>query len=266
MAYKLLALDLDGTVIGRDLVIADAVRDGIANLQQRGVHVTLATGRLYSATIPFARYLGISAPVICYQGALLRHPQTDEVFAHIVMPSAPAAEVTTELLERDIFCVAYINEKHYIAGRRAELDLYLSYHPEGAEIVVVPDLPAVVAANPPTKILFVGQNELIGSTLADLGPRYAGRLDTIRSHEYFGEITAVGVSKGAMLAILAERLGVTREEVVAIGDQENDLSMIRWAGLGLAMGNAIPAVQAAAAAVLPSVQEAGVAYAIARYF
>jgi hydroxymethylpyrimidine pyrophosphatase-like HAD family hydrolase len=87
----------------------------------------------------------------------------------------------------------------------------------------------------------------------------------VRSHSLFGELTALGISKGSALAALAARMGIAREQVVAIGDHENDLPMIEWAGLGLAMGNAIPAARALADAVIPSVQEAGVAWAIERY-
>jgi Cof subfamily protein (haloacid dehalogenase superfamily) len=266
MQYKLLALDLDGTVVGADLIIPASVRAGVQRLQANGVHVTIATGRMYGAALPFARQLDIRDPIICYQGALLRHPQSGEIYAHITMPGEPAAEAAAVLIAKDIFVVAYINETLYVAAQRPELDLYLRFHPEQTEVVIEPNLPELIAAHSPTKILFVAEPDLVGRTLAELAPQFAGRLDTTRSHELFGELTAIEVSKGAMLAKLAEQLGIAREEVVAIGDQENDISMIRWAGLGLAMGNAIPAVRAIAAEVLPSITEAGVAYAIARYF
>jgi Cof subfamily protein (haloacid dehalogenase superfamily) len=266
MPYRLLALDLDGTVMGADLVIPDAVCEGVAGLRARGVHVTIATGRMFGATLPFARQLGIADPIICYQGALVRHAQTGAVVVHHTMPPADAAEGVEVLLAADIFTIAYIDEKLCIAGRRPELDAYLRFHPEGAEVVVEPDLPGLVRSSLTTKILFVAEPDVVGRTLGELGPRFAGRLTLTRSHELFGELTALGVSKGTALAELAAGLGIAREEVVAIGDQENDLSMITWAGLGLAMGNAIPAVQAAAAAVLPPVVEAGVAEAIRRYF
>jgi Cof subfamily protein (haloacid dehalogenase superfamily) len=262
----LLALDLDGTLMGSDLVIDQSVRQSVAALQARGVHVTIATGRMFGATLPFAQQLGISEALICYQGALLRHAVSGEIYDQIVMPGAPAAEAVAALLERDIFVIAYIDEQLCIAEERAELDVYLGYHPEGAEVVVAPDLPQLVAASAPTKLLFVAAPDIVAVTLDELTPQFAGRLATTRSHQLFGEMTALGVSKGAMLERLAARLGVERSQVVAIGDQENDLSMIEWAGLGLAMGNAIPAVQAAADAVLPGVGQGGVAHAIERYF
>jgi Cof subfamily protein (haloacid dehalogenase superfamily) len=265
MTYKLLALDLDGTVMGPDLVIPESVRLAVAGLLRRGVYVTIATGRMFAATRTYAEQLGLGGAVICYQGAMVCDLGSGEQLAHFPMPAAEAAEAAEALLEEQICMIAYQHEKLVVSGPSPELDRYLAFHPHAVEIVVEPNIPGRLAADPPTKILFVAEPGVVTRQLERLTPQFAGRLATTRSHELFGELTALGVSKGAALAALAARLGVAREEVVAIGDQENDLSMIAWAGLGLAMGNAIPEVQRAAAAVLPSVAEEGVAYAIRRY-
>jgi Cof subfamily protein (haloacid dehalogenase superfamily) len=265
LTYQLVALDLDGTVMDRDLVIPPAVRAAIGAAQARGIHVTLATGRMFGAALPFASALGIRTPLICYQGALIRDPLNGAVLEHTGMPGEEAAEAATALLAADIFVIAYVEERLCIAERRAELDYYLQFHPEGAEIVVAPDLPAMLRDAPPTKLLFVAEPAVVERELARLSLRFAHRLVVTRSHEHFGELTAPGISKGVALAHLAAHLGIPRERVVAIGDQENDLPMIEWAGLGLAMGNAIPAVKKAAAAILPSVQDAGVADGLRRF-
>jgi Cof subfamily protein (haloacid dehalogenase superfamily) len=265
VTYQLLALDLDGTVMGPELIISDAVRQAIAAAQQRGVRVTLATGRMFGASLPFAQLLNVHTPIICYQGAMVRHPITGEIYHHVAMPGELAAEAVRMLLAQDIFVIAYIDEKLCIAERRPELDLYQRFHPEGAHVVVADDLATMVQETPPTKLLFVAQPPVVERELARHGERFSGQLSVVRSHELFGELTALHVSKGAALEALARDLNIAREDVIAIGDQENDLSMISWAGLGLAMGNAIPEVQAAAAAVLPTVHENGVAFAIQRY-
>jgi Cof subfamily protein (haloacid dehalogenase superfamily) len=288
VSYQLLALDLDGTVLAHDLTILPEVRQAICEAQARGVHVTLATGRMFGATLPYVEELQINDPVICYQGAMVRHPHTGEIYAHVGMPGTLAAEAISMLLAEDIFVIAYIDEQLWVAEQRPELDLYLRWHPEGAEVVVAPDLAASVAGTSarllaqgkpsgtpdlaataatamPTKLLFVAEPSIIDRTIARLAEHFAGRLTTLRSHELFGELTPLGISKGAALKTLAARLGIPREQVIAIGDHENDLPMITWAGLGLAMGNAIPAVRAAADAIIPSVEEAGVAWAINQY-
>ncbi len=263
--YQLLALDLDGTVMGPELIVSEVVQQAIVAAQARGVRVTLATGRMFGASLPFARLLNVHTPIICYQGAMVRHPVTGEIYHHVTMPGELAAEAVRMLLAQNIFVIAYIDEKLCIVERRPELDLYQRYHPEGAQVVVADDLAAMVQNTPPTKLLFVAEPPVVERELARHGERFSGQLSVVRSHELFGELTALHVSKGAALEALAHDLGIAREGVIAIGDQENDLSMISWAGLGLAMGNAIPEVQAAAAAVLPSVHDHGVAYAIERY-
>jgi len=267
--YGLVALDLDGTLIGPDLLIAPVVREAIGAVQARGVHVTLATGRQFAATLPFAMQLDLRTPLICHQGALIRDPRSGETLAHTTMPAADAAEATALLLGAGIFVIAYIDERLHVAAssgaRRAELDYYLRFHPEEAAVVVEADLPTAQRATPPTKLLFIADEPSVGRELAHLKAHFAARLAITRSHEHFGELMAPGVGKGVALARLAGHLGIARERVIAIGDQENDLSMIAWAGLGLAMGNAIPAVRNLANATLPTLAEDGVATALQRY-
>ncbi len=263
--YQLVALDLDGTTIDHNLTILPTVRAAIAAVRARGVHLTFATGRQFAATVPFARDLGLTDPLICYQGALVRDYLREETLLHLLMPGPVAAAVTAYLLTTDTYPIAYVDERLYVAQQGAALDYYLQFHPEGAEIVVVPDLPATLRATPPTKILFIAPGASVERELARLGQQFQGQLAITRSHEHFGELTALGISKGVALAHLARHLGIPREQTLAIGDQENDLSMITWAGLGLAMGNAVPVVQQAAAATLPSIAAGGVAYALERY-
>lgn len=265
MNYKLLALDLDGTTLGPGLDINPAVSNAIAAAQAQGVRVTIATGRMFGSTVPYARQLNIHDPVICYQGALIRDPISGEVYQHVVTPGDLAAEAIEMLRERNIFTIAYVDERLCAAEHRRELDEYLQWHPEGIEVVIDPELAALAHERPPTKLLFVADPPIIERETARLAKHFAGRLSVVRSHALFGELTALGISKGSALAALAARLGIAREQVVAIGDHENDLPMIEWAGLGLAMGNAIPAAHALADAVIPSVEEAGVAWAIERY-
>jgi Cof subfamily protein (haloacid dehalogenase superfamily) len=265
VSYQLLALDIDGTIVTSDLAIPPSVASAIAAAQARGVQVTLATGRMYGSTVPYATQLGIRAPLICYQGGMIRDPLTHEIYEHTTMPSDLAAEAVELLSEAGIFVIAYVEERMCVARRAPELEIYLRWHPEGIELVVAPDLAGYVAANAPTKLLFTSPAEVVEREMLRLAAHFGDRLAVIRSHAIFGELTAPGISKGSALKTLAAQLGIPRERVIAIGDHENDLPMIAWAGLGLAMGNAIPAVREAADAVIPSVEEAGVAWAIEHY-
>jgi Cof subfamily protein (haloacid dehalogenase superfamily) len=265
VSYQLLALDIDGTIVANDLAVRPEVAAAIAAAQTRGARVTLATGRMYGSTLPYAKQLGIRDPLICYQGGMIRDPQTREIYEHTTMPGDLAAEAVELLCQAGIFVIAYVDERMCVARRTPELETYLRWHPEEIEVVVAPDLAAHSVANPPTKLLFTAPAEVVEREMLRLAAHFGGRLAVIRSHAIFGELTAPGISKGSALKTLAARLGIPREQVMAIGDHENDLPMIAWAGLGLAMGNAIPAVRDAADAIIPSVEEAGVAWAIERY-
>jgi Cof subfamily protein (haloacid dehalogenase superfamily) len=289
VTYKLLALDLDGTTLNARLEVLPEVERAIAAAQERGVIVTIATGRMFGATRPYAERLNIHGPLICFQGGLIRDSRTGEVIYHAALAGDLAGEAIELLLDRGMFVIAYIDERLWVAEQRPELDLYLSWHPERPEVVIDPnlahtiasasiarllsqsetavssDLAKVVVANPPTKLLFVADPPVVEREIERLAAHFEGRLSVFRSHALFGELIPLGVSKGSALAALAGRLGIPREQVIAIGDHENDLAMIEWAGLGLAMGNAIPAARAIADAVIPTVDEAGVAWAIERY-
>lgn len=266
MPYRLLTLDLDGTLMGPDLVISDEVKRAIARAKAEGIVVTVATGRVFNATLPFIEDLGINDPIICYQGALVRHPVSREIYDHTSIPGALAAEVIERLQQSGIFVIAFIDEKTCVTERRPELDFYLSFHPGGeADVVIEPKLIERVRYTPPTKLQFVADPPVVEQELAALAAQFADTLSIVRSHSHFGEVTAPGITKGAALATLAARLGIASEDVIAIGDQENDLPMIIWAGLGLAMGNAPAGVRKLADAVIPPVTESGVAWAIEKY-
>ena len=132
-------------------------------------------------------------------------------------------------------------------------------------VLVAPDLSEVVQITPASKIMLFGEPRDVDRGLTRVIDHFGDRLGIMRSDPTLGELTAPGLSKGVALAKLARHLGVAREHVIAIGDEDNDVPMIQWAGLGLAMGNAPETVQRAAKAVIPTVDEDGVAWAIREY-
>lgn len=262
--YRLLALDLDGTVIGKDLRVTDPVGQAVAAARARGVYVTLATGRVFRTALPFAQHLGLRDPLICYQGALIRHPLTHEVLFHAPMPGSLAAEAIGLLHAAGTCVIACIDERLGIVQGGSEFAGFARRWgtPDPTHVFVASNLAEIARATPPTKLMFFGDPPLVERELAHLTAHFGTGLSVVRSDATLGELTAPGLSKGLALATLARHLDVPREHVMAIGDQDNDLPMLQWAGLGLAMGNAPRSVQGMADAVIPSVEEDGVAWAI----
>lgn len=263
-AVRLLALDLDGTILGDDLRISVRTRTAIREAIARGVKVVLATGRMYRSALPYAESLGLSGPVICYQGAYVRERPgpggaPGAILRHVTIPADAARDAIRWARENGL-------DPHVNADDRLLMEAGAEGAPDyerlsgiGAEFV--PDLVAAID-HPATKVLAVGPAGL-PARLLDAGRfAFAGRAEVTVSHPEYLEFTAPGVHKGAALRWLAERLGIPLAETMAVGDQHNDLEMISAAGVGVAMGGAPPEVLAAARHVTASVEEDGAARAI----
>ena len=127
---------------------------------------------------------------------------------------------------------------------------------------VVADLPAYLHDHPPTKLLFIADESEVGRHLAGLQTHFVERLNIARSHARFGELTAPGSTKGTALDLLARMLDIPQEQVAAAGDQSNDIDMVAWAGLGLAVRTGPPELHAVADAIIGTPEEDGLADAI----
>ena len=263
---RLLVLDLDGTLIGDDLVLGARTRRAMAAATLQGVSVSLATGRMASSAAPFAAALGLVGPLIAYQGALVREvPQTGQrigkLIFHRPLPAAAARAAIAWSFANEL--EPHINhlERFVIPADDPRAEDYSAFL--GAPAELVPDLAAWVR-HPVSKVLAVSDAGGPLRLLRAARREFAGRAEVTVSHPQFLEFVAPGVSKGRALRWLAHRLDVPLEQTMAIGDQFNDLEMIAAAGHGVAMPSAPPDVQAVARYVAPPVAEEGAAVMIER--
>lgn len=266
MTVKLLALYLDGTVFADDLVISDRMMKAIAASQEKGVIVTLATGRMFRSARLFAADLHIAEPLICYQGAFIAHSVTGEVLYHKTVSLEDTRSIIHETERRALHLNIYVNDELYVSHMTPEA-LYYSQINMDMPIHEVGNLEAWLdrEGKEPTKLVIVTDVDKTDSVLDSFTELYAQRLQVTKSHPRFTEFTNHECSKGRALAFLAERCGVKREEVMAIGDGHNDLDMIAWAGYGVAMSTSPQAVLDAAWLVTGSLAEAGAAIAIEKH-
>lgn len=260
---RLAAFDLDGTVMDGAQHISPRVRAALAAAQARGVIVTLATGRMFSTVLPYARDLQIAAPLIACQGGWIQWPHAETPLRRISLPLEIAREGLALAEAAGWHTVLYADGEIYLRELREAPQFYEALL--GLERGMVPDWEQVLDHHTPDKILFVAAPEDIPAMGEQLRTVFEGRAQIFRSHARFIEIVPLGVDKGSGLAWLATHLGIPREEVFAMGDQENDIPMVAWAGVGVAIGNAIPALQAVADWVAPSLEEDGVAVALERW-
>jgi len=257
---RLVAFDVDGTLVGRDLKISAAVREAVAKMLRAGIAGCLVTGRMYRATLPFARELGLDAPVICYQGAAIIDPETDEVLLHTALDNAIVRELV-DLTERDAMHLQlYRNDEYYCEARNRFSDFYASL--AMTQPVVVASLREAFAYSPATKAVIVADEAAAAQYSGRLRRLLEGRANVTRSLPEFVEVFDAGVDKGRALEFVASRLGVPMERTVAIGDSWNDAPLLRAAGVGIAMGSAPAELRAVAAHVVGDLAHDGVAEAL----
>lgn len=260
---RLVALDLDGTLMGEDNQISSRVRQTIAAVQQRGILVTLATGRMFSSTLPFARELAITTPLLSYQGGWIQEPASDQPLYRVPLP-AEIASVVLRLAEQEQWhAVLYADGEVFLQELTRDPTFYSSLL--GTDHQLVPSWEGILAAKQPDKVLFVAEPRAIPSMEAKLRALLGERAVVFRSHAQFVEVVPKGVDKGSGLAWLTQHLQLQPQSVLAVGDQGNDAPMLSWAGLGVAMGNAAPGVKAVADWIAPTLAQDGAAVALEHF-
>jgi len=260
---RLVAFDLDGTLVGRDLVVTARVRDAIARMQRAGVRGCIVTGRMYRAAVGYARQLDFDAPLICYQGAAIVDPERDTVLRDRPLEPEVVADVLDATSSLGIHVQLYRNDAYYCERENRFSELYARL--SAVEPIVVPSLRESFAFSPATKAVAIDDPPRAAAAAIALTQRLGSRAYVTRSYPEFVEILNPQVDKGEALRWVAQRMGIAMEEVAAIGDSWNDAPLLEAAGLGVAMGSAPDELRAVAQAVVADVAADGVAEAIDRY-
>lgn len=266
---RLAAFDLDNTLFGPDLTFSPRVRAAIARALAQGMVVTLATGRGPSPTDYFAEQLNLSAPLVCFQGGVVYDYRAKAILHDVRLPPATVPAITRLAqargwhLQFETPFMIYLPRE---SDHPDELFDLLKSSPWTRVDDLTRDLPET-----PHKFIFSVHDraerdrltaELRAACAAD--PALAA-LHIVPSHPILIEGLPPGLNKGVGLAWLADYFGLAQEEVLAVGDNDNDAEMLAWAGVGVAMGNSSPAALAAADWVAPDVGADGAAIALERY-
>ena len=252
MTYQYVVSDLDGTLLNERGELSPYTLEVLHRLRDVGVGLVLASGRVTASLLPIARAIGTELPIIAANGAVIADGQTGAPLIAQCLPPQDAAEAAS-VLEA---------EGHYFHSYAVEpVDYFYCAEPcggsasygkaVGMEPRAVGRLSDFLARskNLTPKLLAIVEAEVMPGLRDRLRDRFAGRLTVIDSTPHLIEITRHGVNKGAAMLALCGRLGVEPARCIAFGDAGNDKPMLAVAGLGVAMGNAHPALRAVAATV-----------------
>lgn len=266
---KLLVVDIDGTIAGESNEINQPVIQAIQAAQERGVPVAIATGRMYRSALRFHQVINSTLPLLAYQGAWIQDPTTEQLHRHWPVSIQTAHQLLDYFEQpqlRSLLSVHfYINDQLYVREITPETQIYSER--SGIEAIAVGDLRQVLT-NEPTKVLALSDDtDVIDQLLGNLRQQYTpAELYLTKSVATFFEATNPNVNKGTGVRYLAEELlGIQAANVMTVGDNFNDVEMLEYAGIGVAMGNAPAEVKAFAQWVAPTVEQDGAAAAIEEF-
>jgi Cof subfamily protein (haloacid dehalogenase superfamily) len=265
---RLLVLDIDGTILDESDQIRASVAHAVQAAQHRGVAVAIATGRLYQSALRAYSFVGSTAPLICYEGALVREPATGFVHRHWALDREVAAQILdhTERLSRGgrISVQFHIQDSLYMSNMNRASTAY--FEGSGLQPVVVDDLRQLLHREI-TKVTLLSED---AELMAQLATRLQGpRCRTVTSQ--YRSLTLLDVfhpmvNKRLAVSYLAEEvMGLRSKNVMTIGDDFTDIELFKYAGVGVAMGNSPVAVKAFANWITSTIEENGVAEAIERW-
>lgn len=263
MKISLVVSDVDGTLVTHDKVLTPRTIAAVEQLHARGIAFSICSSRPPFGMRMLIEPLRVALPFGGYNAGAIVNPDLTIVEQKLI-PHDAAKQAVAVFREHRIDCWLFVGNE------------WLIVNPAGAHVAhetrTVQTPPTVVPAFTDAHLAGAGKivgpsddHDLIARVTALLGETLAGRANANRSQPYYCDVIPSGINKGRLVALLAERLRVPREEILVLGDMENDLEMFRMAGFAVAMGNAADAVKRAAQAITLSNDEDGVAAAIERY-
>ena len=255
---RVVASDFDRTLVWTDTLLHERTIAAMRRAHDAGVPVIVVTGRMVKSVRQALEPAGVAAPVIAYQGAVV----TDEEghwLRHEPIPLELAREIVAVVGEEGYSPNVYVDDELYVADDTEAARTYASlnrvdYHVVGPLLDWLRD--------PPTKLVCVGDPGALDELEPRMKARFGDRAHIAKSLPHFLEFAQAGVTKGAGMDFLAERLGFTKAETVAFGDGENDVELVEWPAYGVAVANAHARVKAVARWVCPPAEDEGVAQVI----
>jgi Cof subfamily protein (haloacid dehalogenase superfamily) len=214
---------------------------------------------MFVSAVVYARQAGIREPLVCYQGAAVVEPDTGTFLLHEPIPLELAREAIGAVEAEGFALNCYVDDELYVAEMNENVRSYAGF--QSLPVTEVGDLLGWLE-RPPTKLVVVDEPEALDPLKLRLLARFGDRLFIAKSLPHFLELASPSISKGSGLAFVAEHLGFTAAQTVAIGDGENDLELLGWAGFGVAVDNADDGLKARADWICPSVDDDGVARVI----
>jgi Cof subfamily protein (haloacid dehalogenase superfamily) len=265
MAIRLVACDIDDTLLRFPDLPSPRVTRALHAARDAGVTVVLVTGRAFHRAQPIAQSLGLTTPIICNHGGSIRNVLDGRLIHHETMPRSLTLEVVTWLQAQEVHLILFGDDHIYHDCLPEEVVVDFQVYTRNEHATFVLDLGPHIPEQTEIILTTSLDHAHLAGVFERAKARFGKQARVLFAHPFGVDILSQRATKSRSLAWLADHLGIARKEVMAIGDGGNDVDMLAWAGLGVAMGNGVPEAKAAADAVVPSFDQDGLAWAVERY-
>lgn len=262
MAIKLFATDLDGTLLNERKQITEVTKQAFQEMSDSGIIPTIATGRMYDASRRYAEQLELDVPIITYNGALIKSVSGKVYYEGFLKPEI-VSEIYEYCREHGYYFQSYQDDKLYFEEYTAKSIAY--ENSIGVKGICLGKKIYELSTGIPKMLIITDNNEESDTVVKLFNEKFAGRAYAAKSQPLYVEIMAPNVNKASGLKRLTEKLGFTMDEVMTIGDANNDIPMFKEAGFSAVMGNAKDDVKIWADVVVADCEHDGVAEAIYKY-
>lgn len=257
-SIKLLAIDLDETLVRSDNSVSAYTKDVIKRAQEKGIEIVIATGRMYQTAKPIGLALELGdIPMILYSGGVIQRIESGYIEWEHRVPLEPVHRLINHARQEDWYIQAYVNDELLVHHQTWQSGLYEKQ--TGAKACFIGDS-LFNLREEPNKLIIIDKPEKIENIQAYLLAHFSDQLTIVHSQANFIEIIGPHVSKGTALQARGQALGIALEDMVMFGNSENDISMLSLPGYAVAVANAEASVKAIADEVCESNENDGVAH------
>lgn len=263
--YALIALDLDGTTVKSDGTVSASVKEAVQECIRRHIAVIIATGRMPQSAKRYWEELNLPpGPLVAFQGAMVVWVPEGRIQSKVALPDGSARRVVKWALEQDLLIQVYVGTELWVSREDPRVRRYIDANHIPAWVLGPDEI--IDWPEAPIKVLLQDDARVLDRLRGDLQNRLnADPVRIFKSQADYLEVVNVDVGKAKGLKAAAQALGIPREQVLAIGDAENDIDMLTWAGLGIAMGQAPDVVKRASDGVTDSIGADGAARALEKW-
>lgn len=265
--YKLIALDIDGTLLNSSNQVTDSVKKAIKESKEKGVKVVLCTGRPLKGVQNYLEELNLKENgdyVITFNGALVQNSHTGESISHLTLNYDNLCELYDLSLEIGSRSHFYDTKTLYTFNKDISDYTVLESYLTGCHLNVT-TLDKIPKDIEMSKFMMIDHPEILDECVKKIPEYFYEKYTIVRSTPFFLEILNPNTNKGNGVELLSKELGITQDEIICVGDEGNDKAMIEYAGLGVAMGNAPDAIKDVANYVTRTNDEDGVAHVIDKF-